>query len=454
MVENLPAPAITGTVTTLDADDAITVSGADFQLTINKATGAIENYMYDGQVVMTKGPVSTYWMSGTWDNADNRGTYDKTWQNADRGTVVESLTVTEAEDGSSVTVSVDWNLPNGRNSEQLMTYTIYATGQIEVYSKPNPSANIGELLKFGAQITLPEGYENIIWYGNGPWETLRDRQSAGLMGLYESTVFDSLYPYPRPQASGNKTEVRFIAMEDPAQPVGILVVSDSDMEAGATYYAAHDLDQADTTYEMPITDYTILNVDYGSRGTGGATCGPDTLTPYKLLNDGRDYSYRYTIVPYLTAADDVMELSKLWRDVESFDMDAFNKEAAAAVEELIDAVAVLLTYDQKADVVAARAQYERLNEEQKALVNNYETLLAAEEKIESLVGARAYILDRAFTTTMPRSPAPPESSKTMTHPAAMPSPAASPSPMMMAVSMPPCPAPASLPWPSGSIPLT
>ena len=395
VVENLPAPTVSGTVSTAESDGEITVSGADFRLTISKATGAIENYVYDGKTVMTTGPVSTYWMSGTWDNVDNRSSYDKSWQNADRGAVVEKLTVTEAADGSAVTVSVDWNLPNGRNSEQLMTYTIYATGEIGVYSKLNPSANIGELLKFGAQITLPKGYENITWFGNGPWETLRDRKSSGLMGLYESTVFDSLYPYPRPQASGNKTDVRFIAMEDPASPVGILVVSDSGMEAGATYYAAHDLERADAIYQMPITDYTILNVDYGSRGTGGATCGPDTMSDYKLLNDRRDYSYRYTIVPYRTAGDDVMELSKRWRDVESFDLETFNREAAAAVEKLIDAVAVLLTYDQKADVEAAREQYDRLSEEQKALVGNYEILLAAEARIGSLRDARAYILDKS-----------------------------------------------------------
>lgn len=267
---------------------------AEYYLTINKATGTIENYIYNDQVVMTKGPVATYWLSGVWDNAENegsnRGSYDKAWQNADSGVTVQSLNVTEAEDGTSVTVSVDWNLPNG--------------------------------------------YENVIWYGNGPWETLRDRQSAGLIGLYENTVFNSLYPYPRPQASGNRTEVRYIAVEDPAKEVGILVVSDSVMEAGTTYYAAHDLDRVDTTYAMPITDYTILNVDYGTRGTGGATCGPDTLSPYKLLNDGRDYSYTYTIVPYLT-------------------------------------------------------------DDQKALVENYDVLLAAEAKIESLMGARAYILDKS-----------------------------------------------------------
>lgn len=146
---------------------------------------------------------------------------------------------------------------------------------------------------------------------------------------------------------------------------------------------------------MPITDYTILNVDYGTRGTGGATCGPDTLSPYKLLNDGRDYSYTYTIVPYLTATDDIMAISKLWRDAESFDADTFNRDAAAKVEALIDAVAVLLTYDQKDDVETARAEYERLTDDQKALVENYDVLLAAEAKIESLMGARAYILDKS-----------------------------------------------------------
>lgn len=394
-VENLPKPTIEGTVTISEDDSALTVSGADFSLKINKSTGNIEEYIYDGNLVMTEGPAANYWR-GSFDNEDGRSSRDTKWKNANNGMTVQSLNVTPAADGKSVTVSVDWNMPNGGNSEQLMNYTIYATGEITVYSKLNPSSSMGELTKFGAEITLPVGYENITWYGLGPWETLSDRKSGGLVGLYETTVTDSFFPYPKPQASGIKSDVRFFAVEDPENPVGILVVSDSLMEASALHYAAKDYDGKKTVYQMGTTDYTILNVDYnGSRGTGGATCGPDTTADYKLLNDGRDYSYTYTIVPYLTASDDVVAESKLWRNAESFSMGDYNAQRAAEIEAMIDAIGVVLSDSQLSDIQAARAAYDALNADGKALVSNLDVLEAAEEAVYKVVGAKAYIIDQS-----------------------------------------------------------
>lgn len=393
-VENLPEPTITGKLTQTEDGDIITVSGEKFTLKFNKSTGVIDEYTYDGNIVMTEGPVSSYWR-GVFDNEDRgRGYFDRTWQNANKNMTVESLKVTPANDGTSVTIEVGWNMPNAKNSEQLMTYTVYATGEIKVHSKLNPSSEMGGLVKFGAEITLPNGYENITWYGNGPHETLFDRDYSGLVGLYESTVSDSFYPYPKPQASGIKTDVRFIAVEDPANPVGIMVVSDSAMEASALHFAADDYGAANI-YQMPRTDYTILNVDYGSKGTGGATCGPDTLSQYRLLNDGRDYSYSYTIVPYLTASEDVMEKSKLWRDSKSFDQAEFDKETAAAIDELIDTVSIILSYDQMSDIENVRKEYNRLTASQKKLVTKLGTLIAAEKKITAMYGATAYINDKS-----------------------------------------------------------
>lgn len=192
-------------------------------------------------------------------------------------------------------------------------------------------------------------------------------------------------------------DVRYFAVEDPENPVGILIVADELISASALHYATRDYEGKDSVYQMGTTDYTILNVDYNkSRGTGGATCGPDTLGQYRLYNDGTDYSYTYTIVPYMTATDDVAELSKLWRDAESFNLDEYNEEKAASVEALIDAIGVVLTYDQLDEIQAARDAYDALTDEVKAKVDNLADLEAAEAEIESVKGARAYIQDKSI----------------------------------------------------------
>ena len=57
---------------------------------------------------------------------------------------------------------------------------------------------------------LNEQYQNIEFYGRGPWENYWDRKSASLVGVYNQQVKDQYYPYARPQESGNKTEVRWV----------------------------------------------------------------------------------------------------------------------------------------------------------------------------------------------------------------------------------------------------
>ena len=392
-IENIAEPVPAAKITAVADGDVLKLSGEKFELTFNQATGLIETYKYDGNVVMTKGPVPNYWR-GLFDN-DAREVSGSMWERANQGMTVENLKLTLAEDGASYYMEVERNLPNSSNSKRILNYTVYSTGEIKIYSKLNPAADAPQLLRFGAEIILPRGYEKLIWYGNGPQETLYDRKSGGRIGLFESTVSDSFYPYGQPQASGNKTDVRFMAVEDPENPVGLMVVSDTNMEASALHFKTTDYKGVKRTYELPRDD-TILSADYGSKGTGVATCGPRTLEEYQLLNDGRDYSYTYTIVPYLTSEDeDLAAISKQWRDVESFDEDKFNQKAAAEVEEKIGELEILQSYDQKKDVEEARKAFERLNDAQKALVTNLDILERAEAEIERLIGSKVYITDKS-----------------------------------------------------------
>ena len=63
---------------------------------------------------------------------------------------------------------------------------------------------------------------------------------------------------------------------------------------------------------------------------------------------------------------------------------ALNKVAAEAVEALIDALPENVTLADKEAIEAARAAYEALTDEQKALVENYEDLIVAEKALEKL----------------------------------------------------------------------
>lgn len=398
-VQNVTEAEHTANISYADRENDITLYGDNFELRFNKLTGLIETYQYNGKTVITNGPTPNYWR-GIYDNDRSENSINvnaRTWENANDGMKVESLNNFLSDDRKSYMIDVTLGLNDGKGSKQKISYAVYGTGEIKVSSTLLPGAQASELVRYGAEITLPQEYENIIWYGNGPQETLIDRKHGGKVGLYESTVSDSFYPYAKPQASGNKTDVRFMALESPKNSIGLMVVSDKVMEASALHYKTVDYEEVKTTYQMPKTNYTILNVDYGSKGTGGASCGPGTLTKDRLLNDGRDYSYSYTIVPYQKDGDvdKLITLSKQWRVTESFNEEDFNKQAAQKVQDAINSLTFISSYSQKSDIENARAEYERLNEEQRRLVTNLDTLINAEENIELYKGSRTYLLDKS-----------------------------------------------------------
>lgn len=69
-------------------------------------------------------------------------------------------------------------------------------------------------------------------------------------------------------------------------------------------------------------------------------------------------------------------------------------KAAEQVEELIDAIGDV-TLDSNDDITAARTAYDKLSDNAKALVGNYETLTAAEE---ALAKAEADVISNAIKT--------------------------------------------------------
>lgn len=382
-----------GNVQKTESDDSITISGEKFSLTINKSTGIISDYVYDGVKILNQGPVPNYWRA----QIDGDLRMDANWKNANKSMALEDLVVSTSDDQKTVTINVTLNLPFAKSSKQLMTYTIYGSGEITVKATLQPNEGMGELLRYGAELELPEEFENIIWYGDGPKETYQDRKLGSKVGVFETTVSDSYFPFIHPQNTGNKTGVRFIAVEDPAKPVGILVVGKQELEASALHFSTDELSDKKFTYQLPAnTNHTILNIDYRSRGVGNEQLGPSPLTPYRLFNDGRDYTYEYTIIPYYTETDDIMEISKVWRDAEDFSLEEFNQGEADRVAALINKVNLLLTYNQKDLIVAARNEYNKLTADQKKLVNNYDILTQAEVKIWGYKNARGYVKDKSI----------------------------------------------------------
>ena len=69
-----------------------------------------------------------------------------------------------------------------------------------------------ELPRLGIVIELPREYEQLTWYGRGPWDNYPDRKTSCPIGLWQSTVSQQYVHYPRPQDSGNHEDCTLIEL--------------------------------------------------------------------------------------------------------------------------------------------------------------------------------------------------------------------------------------------------
>jgi len=148
---------------------------------------------------------------------------------------------------------------------------------------------------------LPTGSEKLLWYGNGPVETFNDRKTNGRKGVWESTVTDMFYPYMKADDTGNLTDLKWIAVKNERRNAGLLIAAEGTVEGSALHFTPEDLMRADHPFKLSPRKETMLSIDFGSMGTGSATCGQATLDKYRLPS-GRPYGWKYTIMPISSAS--------------------------------------------------------------------------------------------------------------------------------------------------------
>ena len=271
-----------------ETEKEVTVKQDNWSVTFNKENGSLSSFKVNGKELIKEELLPNYWRAYT-DN-DKKESVDGNWKKANENAKVDAVSVSKSE--KAIYVTIDRTLTNCSDSKDSMTYTIYSSGDIFVKSTLIPATGMGDLLRVGNRVQLDESLENMTWYGRGESDSYSDRKTGYDVGIYESTVSDQFINYVYPQETGNKTDIRFMALTD-KDGNGLLVdATDYLLEMSALHYTQEDLQQANHPYQLKGTKNTVLTIDYGQMGLGTASCGPATLAQYRLPGS-KTYTYTY-----------------------------------------------------------------------------------------------------------------------------------------------------------------
>ena len=170
-------------------------------------------------------------------------------------------------------------------------YTIYKDGSIEMQSAIGANRSKVILPRIGYSMVLPSELNQYDYYGRGPVNNYNDRKTSQFIGWYHSPVAEQGIMLPKPQAQGNREEVRWCAVTN-SQQQGVVFISDSTMSASALPWSQQELTLAAHPYQLPKSSGTHLHLDAKVTGLGGASCGQGgPLTPDQVRSTPTTFGF-------------------------------------------------------------------------------------------------------------------------------------------------------------------
>ena len=301
------------------------ITGENFQVAFDLNTGAIYSLKYGNQIIIKdgNGPKQDAYRAPTDNDAGigyhnawfKNGLYDlqhvvKSWTctpNKKDGTYKLDFTVeSQGKEGCDVNYGNRDRDPescyNFEKNKRALTdadlkftsrqiYTIYKDGSIEMQSAIGANRSKVILPRIGYSMVLPSELNQYDYYGRGPVNNYNDRKTSQFIGWYHSPVAEQGIMLPKPQAQGNREEVRWCAVTN-SQQQGVVFISDSTMSASALPWSQQELTLAAHPYQLPKSSGTHLHLDAKVTGLGGASCGQGgPLTPDQVRSTPNTFGF-------------------------------------------------------------------------------------------------------------------------------------------------------------------
>ena len=293
-----------GNVEVAERAGQIVLRAGGVEAVFERESGMLAGFGRQGRNVLLRGPQLNVWRAAT-DNDGIKLMEQPEWKVLPRWLALglpdlrhrlDAIRLVEGEDGTPVVEVVTSATGRKQWSDftHVQRFSLLPGGALSVDNEVRLGDGVSDVPRIGLNLVLPAALESLTWFGRGPWENYSDRKASTLVGRYQSTVTEQYVPYVMPQENGHKTDVRWLTLTD-GKGHGVRVSGAPTIEFSASHFTAGDLFQARHTYELAPRPEVHLNLDMAQRGLGTASCGPDTLPQYCLLEPLYRFAYRLSV---------------------------------------------------------------------------------------------------------------------------------------------------------------
>lgn len=284
---------LSGTLKLSTISNNVIVSGANFSVTFDKQSGIMTSLVYGKkEMIYEKQGFTFNWYRSI--NNDSRENYPL----STAPVLFETI-----EDKSKIVVKTAMTATLEKVKDGVypytITYTILSNGEVKVDAQFELKEHAYKVPRLGLTASLTPSLEDVEYYGRGPWENYRDRQTASFVGIYKNTVTGFEESYIRTQSMGNRGEIRWVELTDPSntglvfkacnqQYFNFSALHFTDAQLWNSFRHGHEIPQK-------RLKQVIFNIDAIQRGIGNQSCGPGPLPQYEI--EPGTHSLNFTISP-------------------------------------------------------------------------------------------------------------------------------------------------------------
>jgi beta-galactosidase len=266
-------PEADGSVRMGDTGRYITVSGEGFRYVFDKTAGTFCEMTAGNRTLLDRPMEYNIWRAPT----DNDRIVRLEWQAAGYNRAKTRIYgVTAREENGLAVIECELSLAPVF-LQRILTirarYTVGRNGVTDISLDCVKDMVMPYLPRFGLRLFLPECFENVGYFGYGPYESYIDKRRASYIGRFRSTAGEMHTDYLKPQENGSHYGCGFISLTDKSG-AGLRAESRTPFSFNASPYTQEELTGKAHSFELEQSGSVVLCLDYAQSGIGSNSCGP------------------------------------------------------------------------------------------------------------------------------------------------------------------------------------
>lgn len=290
LTEATPAPPtavalnkLSSSVSVTTSGAKVTVSGAHYDFTFDRARGAPAAWSVNGVSLLEPDPatgvaiIPGFWRPATDNDVPGSLPYWERFGVDVLESQLRSFHVDTSDPSQAVIKAHTFLTPPvlawGFNAEII--YTVTSTGALKIDVTLKPDGAIPKHVpRAGLNLRLSKKLDKVAWYGLGPGESYPDKKTAQRQGVWAvESVRDLQTGYEVPQENANRMETTWVRVSD-AHSAGVTASGTSPFSWVASNHSIETLHAAKHPPDLVEEDATLLRLDHKVAGVGTAACGP------------------------------------------------------------------------------------------------------------------------------------------------------------------------------------